>query len=434
MKSFTPTVYSLMNVATGRVFPDAGWMLADPESPKPSLVRAVYQKKQIDVKGSDWGFYRFADWLPVHRLLRDSATTVTYRSEGLARHLGLGNLYIAFSGYWPERGALMKTCSFKETEAYSVCGRLPLDCKQILTVASAGNTARAFARVCSENDIPLLLCVPEDNIDALWFEKPIKDCVKLVCAPKGSDYFDAIALSQIAASSGMFVDEGGAKNVARRDGMGTTVLSATVEIGRIPDAYFQAIGSGTGAIAAREANLRLLEDGRFGSAQMKLHTVQNVPFLPMYDAWKAGQRDLLPFDDDEARQKAAMIDAKVLSNRRPPYSLAGGVYDCLCDSHGDVYAVTNAEIRHCGHQRRDPPLRRHVQRAGGSGHILRLWCRAGRSGAGHEGRCRRPRRRDNAQYHRRWRAALQEGLQCALPAAVPSHFSVRRPGEDNQKH
>ena len=145
MKNFTPTVYSLMNVATGRIFQDSGWILADPESPKPSLVRAVYQKKQIDVKGSDWGFYRFADWLPVHRLLQDSATTVTYRSEGLARHLGLGNLYIAFSGYWPERGALMKTCSFKETEAYSVCGRFMADCRQILTVASAGNTARAFA-------------------------------------------------------------------------------------------------------------------------------------------------------------------------------------------------------------------------------------------------------------------------------------------------
>ena len=54
MKNFTPTVYSLMNVATGRIFPDSGWMLADPESPKPSLVRTVYQKKQIDVKGSDW--------------------------------------------------------------------------------------------------------------------------------------------------------------------------------------------------------------------------------------------------------------------------------------------------------------------------------------------------------------------------------------------
>lgn len=347
MKNFIPTVYSLMNVASGRIFQDKGWMLADPESEVPSLVRAVYAKKQIDVKGSDWGFYRFADWLPVHRLLKDSATTVTYRSEGLARHLGLGNLYIAFSGYWPERGALMQTCSFKETEAYSVCGRLPKDCRQILTVASAGNTARAFAKVCSENDIPLLLCVPEDNIDALWFEKPVRDCVKLICPPKGSDYFDAIALSQIACSSGKFIDEGGAKNVARRDGMGTTVLSATVEIGRIPDAYFQAIGSGTGAIAAHEANLRLLEDGRFGTSVMKLHTVQNIPFVPMYDAWKAGQRNLLPFDDNEARQKAAMIDAKVLSNRRPPYSLAGGVYDCLTASHGDVYAVDNAAIRHC---------------------------------------------------------------------------------------
>lgn len=353
MKNFTPTVYSLMNVATGRTFPDAGWMLADPESGVPSLVRTVYSKKQMDVKGSDWGFYRFADWLPVHRLLRDSATSVTYRSEGLARHLGLGNLYITFSGYWPERGALMKTCSFKETEAYSVCGRLPQDCRRILTVASAGNTARAFAKVCSENDIPLLLCVPEDNIDALWFEKPVNDCVKLICSPKGSDYFDAIALSQIACASEKFMDEGGAKNVARRDGMGTTVLSATVEIGRIPDSYFQAIGSGTGAIAAREANLRLIEDGRFGSTEMKLHTVQNIPFTPMYDAWKAGQRDLLPSDDDEARQKAAMIDAKVLSNRRPPYSIAGGVYDCLRDTDGDVYAVDNAAIRHCAAMFRD---------------------------------------------------------------------------------
>ncbi len=53
--------------------------------------------------------------------------------------------------------------------------------------------------------------------------------------------------------------------MARRDGMGTTVLSATTFIGRIPDYYFQAIGSGTGAIAAWEANLRFLQDGRFGA-------------------------------------------------------------------------------------------------------------------------------------------------------------------------
>ena len=32
---FKPTEYKLMNVATGRIFDDEGWTLADPESPDP---------------------------------------------------------------------------------------------------------------------------------------------------------------------------------------------------------------------------------------------------------------------------------------------------------------------------------------------------------------------------------------------------------------
>lgn len=89
--------------------------------------------------------------------------------------------------------------------------------------------------------------------------------------------------------------------MARRDGMGTTVLSATTFIGRIPDYYFQAIGSGTGAIAAWEANLRFLQDGRFGAQKMKLMVSQNAPFLPIYHAWNARSRQMLPYDDDSAQ-------------------------------------------------------------------------------------------------------------------------------------
>lgn len=318
MIDFKPTEYSLFTVASSREFNDTGWVLSDPISESPSLVRSLYKKKQIDVKSSEWGFYRFADWLPVHRMLAGSATTVTYKSEHLAKELGLKNLYIAFSGYWPEKGAYMQTCSFKETEAYSVCGRIQDNEKRVLTVASAGNTARAFAKVCSDNNIPLLLFVPEGNIDALWFEKPVNPCVKLVSPPKGCDYFDAIALSKIAAASPRFLDEGGATNVARRDGMGTTLLSAAVEIGRIPDIYVQAIGSGTGGIAAWEAAMRLAEDGRFGENNMKLLLVQNAPFTPMADAWREKSRDLLSMDEDQSRTKALAIVAKVLANRKPP--------------------------------------------------------------------------------------------------------------------
>ncbi len=343
MEDFKATEYCLRTVATGRVFEDAGWAIDDELSEKPSLIRAEYKKKQIDVKSESCGIYRFADWLPVKRTLAGSCAPITYKSEGLARALGMTNLYITFNGYFPKIGARMNTCSFKETEAYSVCARLAADCGKVLVVASAGNTARAFAKVCSDNHIPLLLSVPADNLDALWFEAPLNDCVKLIAVQKGGDYFDAINLSNMVLASEKFLAEGGAKNIARRDGMGTTVLSATTHIGRIPDFYFQAVGSGTGAIAAWEANLRLIEDGRFGSHKMRLMVSQNAPFLPMYKAWKADSRALLPYDADQARSDAESINAKVLSNRKPPYSQAGGLYDALKDTQGDMFAVTNSE-------------------------------------------------------------------------------------------
>lgn len=345
MEEFKPTEYTLENVATGRRFADEGWMLDDPQATEPALVRAIYAEKQMNPRGEEWGIYRFCDWMPVSRMLKGSAAPVTYKSTGLAGYLGLENLYITFSGYFPEKGALMTTCSFKETEAYSVCGRMTGGDNRVLVVASAGNTARAFAKVCSENNIPLLLSVPEDNIEALWFDKPLNDCVKLIAATRGGDYFDAIHLSNLALESPRFFAEGGARNVARRDGMGTTVLSAVSEIGRIPDYYFQAVGSGTGAIAAWEENLRYIEDGRFGSNKMRLMVSQNAPFLPIYDAWREDSRDMLHYDDHQARKDAEEIDAKVLSNRKPPYSLRGGLYDALKDTGGDVLKVDNVAAR-----------------------------------------------------------------------------------------
>lgn len=345
MKNFTPTGYKLKCVATSREFSDEGWMLDDPECKSPSLIRAEYEKRQIEVKGDDYGFYKFCDWLPVKRVLQGSSAPVTYRSEALAKHLGLSNLWITLNGYCPDKGVKMTTCSFKETEAYSVCARIDEREERVLVVASAGNTARAFAKVCSDNNIKLLLAVPSDNLSALWFTEPLNDCVKLIACDKGGDYFDAINLSNIALKSPKFYAEGGAKNIARRDGMSTTVLSAVTTIGRIPDYYFQAVGSGTGAIAAWEANQRLIEDGRFGSNLMRLMVSQNAPFVPMYDAWRAESREMLPYDAKKARRDAELIDAKVLSNRKPPYGIAGGLYDALKATDGDIMVATNAQTR-----------------------------------------------------------------------------------------
>lgn len=342
--TFIPTEYILENVADGRRFEDDGWTLSAPDSPSASLVRAVYSESSFRPDDNLEGLYRYARWMPLKRTLKGSCAPVTYKSEGLAAELGLKNLHITFNGWNPEIGAEFRTCSFKETEAYSVCGRLSSDEKRVLVVASAGNTARAFASVCSRNGIPLLLSVPFDNVDALWFDGPLNDCVRIISTPSGTDYFDAIALADKVCKDPMFLSEGGAKNIARRDGMGTTLLSAVESIGRIPDCYFQAIGSGTGAIAAWENNLRLIGDGRFGTHKMRLMTAQNSPFTIMYDSWKLGQRTLVDFPAERARKAASTIRAKVLSNRKPPYSLAGGLYDAMTDTDGRMYCVSNDEL------------------------------------------------------------------------------------------
>ena len=337
------TDYSLICLGSQEQIGDVDMPMASGLSSTPAFLRTVYAEKSLKVGRESEGLYRFANWLPIGSPLEGSSSPYTYKSSGLAASLGLDELYITFSGFWPARGVEMKSGTFKECEAYTVCARLPHDFSETLVVASAGNTARAFINVCSSNSIPLVVVVPSNAMPNLWIDHDVNPCVQVVMLSGDADYADSIEVAKAICSHVGFRSEGGAQNVARRDGMGTTVLSAVFEIGRIPDYYFQAVGSGTGAIAAWEANLRLIEDGRFGDNKMRLMISQNDPFLVIYDSWQAGSRSLVDIEPDEARRRVAATHAHVLANRKPPYGIIGGVYDALIDTGGDVLSVKNSE-------------------------------------------------------------------------------------------
>lgn len=300
-----------------------------------SLLRAYYSSKTL-IPRDNPGIWKFYEWLPVRGISRaGEGRSVTYKSSGLAKELGLQNLFISFSGYWPERNAAMLTCSFKDLEAPPTMQRLAeLGSGLTMVVASAGNTARAFAQTSSITGQPLMLFVPENALHRMWLTVE-KGPVTLV-AVKG-DYYDAILAAEKVQSQKGFMPEGGARNIARRDGMGTVMLEAALKIGEIPQHYFQAVGSGTGGISAWEAALRLIGDGRFGQHLPKLHLAQNVPNAPIYDAWTGKNAS-------ESRQvcPADMYD-DVLFNRRPPYSIRGGVKDALDAAGGQVYGISNSE-------------------------------------------------------------------------------------------
>ncbi len=336
--------YTLKCLACEREYEDDFFRLECDGQHVPSLLRTAYEKKKIRVKEEKPGMFKFEDFLPVGRTLDVRGAPVTYRSERLGRHLGLENLFVIFNGYWPEKGAYMMTASFKELEAPSVLGRIPENCDDTIVVASAGNTGRAFAYICSRNHIPLVLVVPEKNRDEIWSTEPYNANVRLVCAGGKSDYTDAITLAGKITGLKGFFPEGGAKNVARRDGMATTVLDAAHTLRRIPDHYFQAVGSGTGGIAAWESCVRLLEDGGYGEGKMTLHLSQNAPFTPITEAWNTRKKFFPELDEQKAKEDIRQIKAHVLSNRKPPYSIRGGVFDVMSDSSGRMYSVTNEEV------------------------------------------------------------------------------------------
>lgn len=308
-----------------------------------SLLRADYYEKRLELRNQP-GIGRFHSWLPIQEELTTDAGPITYKSEALARELGLSNLYIGFSGYWPERGAFIKTCSFKELEAYPTMQLLKESGGKAIVLASAGNTGRAFAHVSALTGTDVYIVVPDSGVSQLWLPEEPTESIHLIGMSPGNDYTDAINLAGRVAKLPGMIPEGGARNVARRDGMGTVMLDAAVTIGKMPDHYFQAVGSGTGGISAWEASLRLRDDGRFGQKLPKLQLAQNLPFVPMYSAWQARRREIIPeLDMKDAKKQVEETYATVLTNRAPPYGVTGGLYDALVDTEGIMYAITREE-------------------------------------------------------------------------------------------
>ncbi|MFX1450656.1 MAG: cysteate synthase [Promethearchaeota archaeon] len=306
-----------------------------------ALLRTKYEKKQLTLRNDLPGIWKYIDWLPVNSYFETDTSIKTYKSNGLAKELGLSNLYISCAGYFPEIGVKNKACSFKELESVPTYQRMKEKNKKGIILASAGNTGISFAYMSKITKIPAIIIIPESA--KLLVPYPKIDTVLLI-AVQGNDYFNAIHLASRIKKEG-FVSEGGARNIARRDGMALVMVDAAFTLKTLPDHYFQAIGSGTGAVSVWEATLRLLNDGRFGKTKTKLHISQNHPFNPIHNAWSRKAKEIdVDKDMSNASANIKKVKATMLTNRMPPYSIIGGVYDALRDTNGETYAVTNKEI------------------------------------------------------------------------------------------
>ncbi|SCK37855.1 cysteate synthase [Streptomyces sp. WMMB 322] len=326
--------YSLLCPLCGQRRADDGLMLSCARNHSPALLQTSYEEREFKPLTDVDGVFRYRSWLPVTRTFAGAGGTTVLRSERISRFLGLPRLWLAFNGYWPEKGCFLETCTFKELEAYAVLGRMPQE-SPVLVVASAGNTAAAFAAVCSRYARPCLLIIPDRGLGRLRLREALRPDVRLVVL-EGADYADAIALAEAVANRPGFTLEGGVRNVGRRDGLATVMYRAVEETGELPEHYFQAVGSAAGAIASHEAAKRLREGtASRRTALPRLFLSQNAGFAPIHTAWQGRTGALTPHDGSHAF-------ADELTNRCPPYEVHSGVRDSLTESAGEVLTVERA--------------------------------------------------------------------------------------------
>lgn len=307
-----------------------------------ALLQTQYEAP-LEVNEEAEGVWQFEDWLPVTNANEYVAGTVTYKAEALGKKLGLSNLWVAFHGYWPEKGGLCPTGSFKDMEAVPTLQRLSDHDGQGLICASAGNTARAFTHFCSLSKTPLIVIVGRDHAERIWVREGIStESVRLVVVEDG-DYADAKRLAnQLALELEGWQLEGGVHNVARRDGIGSLIIDAAHTIGALPDHYFQGIGGGPGPIGVHEMAERLVETGQFEGPVPQQHVSQNADHCPIHNAWQAG-RDHLLAEDFPAEEVEVYSD--YLLNTAPAYGQVGGVHDILRASAGQTHIVEEDDAR-----------------------------------------------------------------------------------------
>lgn len=304
--------------------------------------------KQIDIDKSESGLSRYRDFLPGKTYIDfQIPTTYTFKSSKFADRFGFKNLFFTCTGFSPHLRISARTASFKELEALCVLHRLQsFGQKKPLVLASAGNTARAFAYYAAKNRYPTIIVVPEVSRRFIWlpnteeFYKNAQEFVRLIVLKQPAKYLHAsmFAKKLLQKLNDRVLSEGGFFNVGRIAGLGCCALNFFDIIGRIPKHYVQAVGSGSGVLAAIRA-YELLDQSQ--SREISYHLVQNAPYDPLIRAMNSSGR----FQPNEHYEFIDTVCSPMLTSGDPAFDYAGGLLESKMSGVSMFgHSVTNSDI------------------------------------------------------------------------------------------
>ena len=147
------------------------------------------------------------------------------------------------------------------------------------------------------------------------------DSVKVVVVKDGT-YQDAkdVAKKLSNALPGWQL-EGGAHNIARRDGIGSLILNSYEEIGKLPDHYLEAVGGlRTNRSLRNDAATNRL--GHYAGEVAKNSPLTNPEHCPIHNAWQRKSRE---FNSEDFPEGNVEVYSDYLLSETPAYSVIGGV-------------------------------------------------------------------------------------------------------------
>ena len=229
--------YTLRCLGCGKQFAEAerGFLLGCDAAHPPALLRASYRNTRFTIRPEHPGIFRYSDWLPVRRCCRGPAVP----SCSAARSSGAGSASRTWpwpsAATGPSAGPPWKPARSRSSRRCRSARAIPPGEERTLVVSSAGNTGRSFLQVASANEVPVTGRGARST--------PCRRCGspatgRPACASPCSRATSTTPTPSSSATRSRrcdgFYPEGGARNVARRDGMGTVVLAAAEQLGEVP--------------------------------------------------------------------------------------------------------------------------------------------------------------------------------------------------------
>jgi len=225
------------------------------------LLPFVYE----DVKWSNFpdskygdSVWRFHELLPIHNM--DFAIELEIKKyplikcKHIAKELGVEEVYIKLDSLQP-------TESFKDREAFVTLSRLREMGYRDLVSASTGDSGIAYCRAASIAKMHLHMFVPK-SAKKRW-EELYNRMVKHAGGRFNPDYISLFyrgeTLDEAIVEAYKFSEEKGLPldywfyNQLRTEGMKTLCFEVLEDLGRMPDWYIQAVGSGTGIFSFNKA-------------------------------------------------------------------------------------------------------------------------------------------------------------------------------------